>query len=228
MHNELMKNEKSIFQSQPISKKARGITANDLSLALKQSNQFIDIDLSVLEEIYLHTEQISFNRRVGSLQCKDVMTREVDTLEFSTDLNAAWQIIKKRNMQALPVLSEQGRLLGMVTRSDFLKQIDAEDFFSFTEKLQKILKKSFSFTRNSAEVVGQIMRENSNPILDSCPVIQVIPMMLEHKVRHLAVVDGEGQFVGMINQTNLISALYQILLPTLNQSNSRSPQSESD
>jgi len=177
----------------------------------------------LIEDTYPSAQEsigsIAFNRLVDKLECGQIMTKELETLEFSTELNTAWQIIKKQDMQALPVVCEQGRLLGIVTRSDFLKQVDTEEFLSFTQKLQNFLNRNHSSESNKPKVVGQIMRTNIHSVLDTSAMLEVVPMMLEHKVRHVAVVNSQGKFVGMINQTNLIAALYQTISPFVNNFN---------
>ena len=137
------------------------------------------------------------------------MNKNVTQLEFATHLSEAWQIIKQRNVQALPVVTKGGQLMGIVTRSDFLKQIETNDYISFTKKLKALLKKNSSSTSNRPEVVGQIMRTHTKTVLNTSPMVEVIPLMLEQKMRHVAVVNTQGIFVGMINQTDMIAGLYQ-------------------
>ena len=185
------------------------LISKDLKTALTHSNELIDVDLGVLEELFLQTERIAFNRRTGSLQCQHIMNKNVTQLEFATHLSEAWQIIKQRNVQALPVVTKGGQLMGIVTRSDFLKQIETNDYISFTKKLKALLKKNSSSTSNRPEVVGQIMRTHTKTVLNTSPMVEVIPLMLEQKMRHVAVVNTQGIFVGMINQTDMIAGLYQ-------------------
>ena len=213
-----------------------GITKADISKALNQNKQLIDVDLGDLENIFLRTERLALNRRVGNIECQQVMTTQMDTFEFATELNEAWEIIKQRNMQALPVLTRGGHLIGVVTRSDFLNHIETGGYTPFTQRLKRFLKRTVTSTSDKPEVVGQIMRSidtrqgshdsasisnmdnissNSKKIktvLATSPMLEVVPLMIEHKMRHVAVVNQMGQFVGMINQTDMIAALYQLAL----------------
>ena len=56
------------------------------------------------------------------------------------------------------------------------------------------------------------MRTNIQTALDTSPMIDLAPLMIDQKIRHIAVVNERGLFVGMINQTDMISALYQTTL----------------
>jgi len=192
-----------------------GITANDLSAALDQSDQLIDVDLGDLENLFLKTEQIALSRRVGIIQCQQIMTQNIAALEFATELNEAWQIIKERNVQALPVLSSGKHLIGIVTRSDFLREVGTDDFNTFKLRLSSLLKRNSSSYSDKAEVVGQIMRKNPRTVLATSNMLDVVPLMVEQRMRHVPVINEQGVYVGMINQSDMIAGLYQTSLSAL-------------
>jgi len=192
-----------------------GITANDLSAALDQSDQLIDVDLGDLENLFLKTEQIALSRRVGIIQCQQIMTQNIAALEFATELNEAWQIIKERNVQALPVLSSGKHLIGIVTRSDFLREVGTDDFNTFKLRLGSLLKRNSSSYSDKAEVVGQIMRKNPRTVLATSNMLDVVPLMVEQRMRHVPVINEQGVYVGMINQSDMIAGLYQTSLSAL-------------
>jgi CBS domain-containing membrane protein len=192
-----------------------GITAEDLSAALDQSDQLIDVDLGDLENLFLRTEHIALSRRVGIIQCQQIMTHNTATLEFATELNEAWQIIKERNVQALPVLSSGNHLIGIVTRSDFLKEVGLDDFKTFKLRLSAFLKRNSSSYSDKAEVVGQIMRKNPRTVLATSNMLDVVPLMIEQRMRHVPVINEQGVYVGMINQSDMIAGLYQTSLSAL-------------
>lgn len=197
-----------------------GVTHQDLSQALREYNQFIDIDLGDLEQLFLNVERLSLKRRTATLSCEQTMSTQVDTLTFATELSQAWEIIKQRNTQALPVLTPGGHLLGIVTRSDFLREVGMDAYPTFTSRLKTFLEKNTKSTSTKAEVVGQIMRKDCTTVLADKPVLDIVPIMLAQKVRHIAVVDNGGVYLGMINQSDLIAALYQIALSSTLQAKS--------
>ena len=143
------------------------------------------------------------------------MTHNTATLEFATELNEAWQIIKERNVQALPVLSSGNHLIGIVTRSDFLKEVGLDDFKTFKLRLSAFLKRNSSSYSDKAEVVGQIMRKNPRTVLATSNMLDVVPLMIEQRMRHVPVINEQGVYVGMINQSDMIAGLYQTSLSAL-------------
>ena len=51
---------------------------------------------------------------------KDIMTRDVVTVTPETDINAAAKILLDRDFNGLPVLDEEGRLVGVLCQSDLV------------------------------------------------------------------------------------------------------------
>ncbi|MFL5346873.1 MAG: CBS domain-containing protein [Hyalangium sp.] len=52
---------------------------------------------------------------------KDVMTREVETVEPSASVRQAIEKLLDRRFGCLPVVDEQGELVGIITESDFMR-----------------------------------------------------------------------------------------------------------
>ncbi|KAG1674666.1 hypothetical protein FOA52_007190 [Chlamydomonas sp. UWO 241] len=59
-------------------------------------------------------------RGTGKL-VSDVMTTDPITVRASTNINAATRILLHKKMRRLPVVDEQGRLLGLISRRDIVR-----------------------------------------------------------------------------------------------------------
>ena len=219
-HTKLKTSKTSLDHTNQESLDTVGLSHQDLSLALKEYNQFIDIDLGDLENLFLKAQSLSLKRRTPNVLCDQVMSTQVDTLSFATELGQAWEIIKQRNTQALPVLSPGGYLLGIVTRSDFLNEVGMDEYPSFRIRLGAFLEKNTKSTSTKAEVVGQIMRKNCTTVLAKDPILDVVPHMLERRIRHIAVINDKGLYLGMINQSDIIAALYETAISSVMKSKS--------
>lgn len=63
-----------------------GITPQDLDAVLARYNQVLDISRNDLESIMLQTEIQAYRRRLGGTKCADIMSKDVITVEFGTEL----------------------------------------------------------------------------------------------------------------------------------------------
>lgn len=171
----------------------------------KELMEVKDIDT---EAVALHSEQRTYAQRFEKLRCHQIMQSDIPTLKIDTPLDEAWQIILNRNIQALPVLGDRGELLGIVTRSDFIRQTEASTFDSFKTQLKNLLNRNPKNVKTKPGAVGQMMRTTGQIVRVESPVVDAVPLMLDQKMRHIAVVDEQGLFKGMINQTDMIAALF--------------------
>jgi CBS domain-containing membrane protein len=185
---------------------------SDLESVLMERNEVLDISLEDLESIFEQTQIKAFNRHHNWLTCAQAMNTQVPHFEFATNLDEAWATIQVKNMQAIPVLTRGGHLLGVVTRSDFMRSVNSSNYTHFADRLKQFLRRNTASHSDRPEVVGQIMRKNVTRVLESSPLLQATEIMLDQKMRHIPVVNAQGLFLGMINQTDMIQALYKTIL----------------
>jgi len=149
------------------------------------------------------------NRHVG-LTCADIMARDVATVEFATELDPAWRLLRAHKIKALPVIDRMSRrLIGIVTVADFLRQLDDTTAAGLAVRLQGLLKRTPGATSEKAEVVGQIMSANVATARPDTPLSELVSALSDKGMHHFPVVDDKQRVVGMVTQSDLIAALYK-------------------
>lgn len=195
-----------------------GVTPADLDAVMKQYNQVLDISQAELEEILARAQAHAYQRRFGKLTCGDIMSRDVVKVEFGTSLQDAWRLLCKHEIKGLPVVNEPGRVIGIVTRHDFVKQLDLSVIEGLPGKLRRLLMPDRNSHSGKAEVVGQIMTSQVQSAALDQSVLSVVPLFSDHGRHHLPIVDGNGRLVGILTQSDVVAALYRSqlkhLLPT--------------
>ena len=186
-----------------------GFTSADLDQVLQRYNQLIDVNRADLEAIFLQTEMQGYQRRFGVVACADIMSKDVITAEFGTELPAAWNQIMEHRIVALPVLNRARRVIGIVTQRDFLRHSGVDHYAAIGHSLQRFLRRSGVMHSEKAEVVGQIMTPDPRTIRDTAPIIDLVPLMADSGFHQILVVDGERRFVGIVTQSDLVAALYE-------------------
>ena len=185
-----------------------GFNEDDISSVLKQYNQVLDISRDDLQSLFHQTELHAFQRRFGKFRCADIMSRDVISVDFGTHLDEAWTLLRQHNIKALPVIDRANRVIGIVTPIDFTKHADLDALESYSIKLKRFLQRTTSTHSEKPEVVGQIM---SSPVVtarDEQQVIELMPLMSEHDVHHIPIINKDRRLVGIITQSDLLSALY--------------------
>lgn len=110
----------------------------------------------------------------------DIMSDNVVSIGPDEPVSAAARLLKRRNIGALPVCDESGKLQGMLTDRDIVTRCVALDSDPQTVK------------------VGEVM---SRGIITAGPfdeLEQAVRIMSEDQVRRIPVLDG-GRLVGMVS-----------------------------
>ena len=189
-----------------------GFSAADLDAALKRYGQVLDISRDDLEAIIAQTAMHAFGRRFGVITCADIMSKDVSTLVFASELEEAWRLMRQHKVHALPVLNAARRVIGIVTQSDFLSHGELDEYRSFRQRLRRFIDRIPLTHSEKPEVVGQIMSSKVVTARDTTPIAELVPLMANTGLHHVPVVDHDGRFVGIVTQSDLVAALYETAL----------------
>jgi CBS domain-containing membrane protein len=189
-----------------------GFKPEDLDAVLQQYNQVLDIGRDDLAALFMQTEQRAYQRRFGVITCADIMSRDIVSAEFGTELEPAWQLMRNHRVAALPVLNRARRVVGIVTQTDFLEHGGLDTYSGMRQQLQRFLRKSGVTHTEKAEVVGQIMSQRPTTARVDTPIVDLVPLMANSGFHHIPIVDAEQRFVGIITQSDLVAALYETRL----------------
>lgn len=186
-----------------------GFQREDLDEVLRQYGQVLDVSRDDLEDIILATEAHAYERRFGIITCGDIMSKDVITAEFATELGEAWRAMRYHHVHAMPVLNRARRVIGMVAQSDFLRYSDLDDFRTLGARLRHLIRRTRHTHSDKPEVVGQIMTEAVKGAYIDTPIVELVPLMANSGLHHLPVLDRENRFAGLVTQSDVIAALYQ-------------------
>ena len=186
-----------------------GFQRDDLDAVLKQYGQVLDVSRDDLENIILATEAHAYERRFGVITCGAIMSKDVLTVEFATELGEAWRTMRYHHVHAMPVLNRARRVIGMVAQSDFLRYSDLDDFRTLGARLRKLIQRTGQTHTDKPEVVGQIMTAPVKGAYIDTPIVELVPLMANSGLHHIPVLDREHRFAGILTQSDVIAALVQ-------------------
>ena len=126
---------------------------------------------------------------------QDCMTLTPLTVRPESDPMAALMVIKYHGFRHLPVLDNDGNLVGIVDRDDLEK-------FLSTAGAPTVLKRQHR--------VEQVMTRDVVTVTPSCPLEEAALLMVENKIGSLPVMDG-GQLVGIITKTDIFKQFAAVL-----------------
>ena len=181
----------------------------DLQYALERLDTYLDISEDDLVRIYdlatAHAHQRHDKRR-----CADIMSREVISVQFGTELNEAWALLKEHHLHGLPVVDVGHHVIGVLTLENFLRHVHADSGQGIGDNIRRLLRATPSAYSEKPEVVGQIMSEQFVLAQTDTPLGQMVGLLSssEHPTI-VPVVDEHQRLVGVLTQTDLLAAIYQ-------------------
>lgn len=185
-----------------------GLTQDDLHNALKGFNAYLDVNEEDLSQVVKMAGMHAYRRKMGEIHCADIMSRDLVTAEFGTELEEAWAQLRFHKIKAIPVVDRAQRVIGIVTLVDFLKRANLKTYKTFEDKLIEFIKRTPGVASDKPEVVGQIM---ATPVLsarEDMHIVELVPLLSEKGLHHIPIIDAEQRLVGMVTQSDLIAALY--------------------
>jgi CBS domain-containing membrane protein len=186
-----------------------GITPGDLDAVLARYNQVLDISREDLESILEQTEMQAYRRRFGDVRCKDVMSKDVIIAEFGTSLSEAWHRLHDHKVTALPVVDPANRVIGIITKADFLQHADIKPHDGLSQRLTSLIRPSLQTHSEKEEVVGQIMTTEVHTALENQLLVELVELMSDQRLHQIPIVNGQGKLVGILSQSDMIAALYE-------------------
>jgi CBS domain-containing protein len=142
------------------------------------------------------------------MKVKEIMTKEVTSIKPDDNAKDALALLLKMQISGLPVIDEQGKLVGMFTEKDILRQI----LPSYLEKVgrfvyeenPKSIKKKFQEIVNLP--VSQLMRREVITIDENASLCEVARLMLTQKIRRIPVLDKLKKVIGIVAREDIVRA----------------------
>ena len=123
---------------------------------------------------------------------RDIMQKNVITIENLKKANDAANILKEREISFLVVVKE-GKPIGIVSERDIVRKIVADNNDSQTTQLETIMSKNFKWVEPNASIESAVQK------------------MLNNNIRRLVVLENEN-LAGVITQTDLTEFLRSKIL----------------
>jgi acetoin utilization protein AcuB len=153
-----------------------------------------DRDLRAMSPPYLVPEAES-DQKVLEARVSDVMSGDVLSVGPESDLADVIDLMLQNHIGAVPVVDEAGNLVGIVSYVDVLRALP---------KPARVPPHRLAKPEPVSELVAEaIMTDNPRTVGASDPVGDAIDALQSMEVRHLPVVDDQGQLVGMISDRDL-------------------------
>lgn len=140
---------------------------------------------------------------------REVMTASVVSVGPDTPIKEVARLLAERRISGLPVVGEDGAILGVVTEGDLL--VKERDLGAIGRRpLARIFGESRDMrslrAKAAARTAGEAMSAPAITVDGDAPIHEAASVMIERKVNRLPVVDG-GRLVGIVARADIVRTL---------------------
>lgn len=180
----------------PLPSARLGFSSDDLDAALAAHGELLDISKDDLEDILTRAQLRADRRKWGDVRCSDIMSRDVVQVGPDDSLDAAWALLARHKVKALPVVAGSGVLVGIVSLHDFFLGHSAPSSRQAP-------------AMSTARRVADIMTRKVRVARPEQPMVDLVALFSDGGLHHMPVVDGREHVVGMVTQSDLVAALFK-------------------
>lgn len=143
--------------------------------------------------------------RLESLLVRQVMSRDVATIDACKDMNATAAQLRTLGISSAPVIDEAGRTIGIISATDFLKRDSEANHYQLDCQagepvhMEEVLDRTVSYMSTAVQAV-----EPDDTLLHAAQV------MIDSHLHRLPVMEG-SRTVGMLSTMDIVAALLKVI-----------------
>ncbi|WP_018181881.1 CBS domain-containing protein [Kaistia granuli] len=142
-----------------------------------------------------------------------IMSSPVISVQPTMSIQDAARLMLARGVSGLPVVSENGSLVGMVSEGDFLRrpELGTEPKRSWwLEWLSTEGSAADDYVHVHGRKVGEVMSRDVVTTRKNAALDEAVGLMVRHHVKRLPVLEN-GKLVGIVARSDLLRAMLRIL-----------------
>jgi len=144
---------------------------------------------------------------------KDVMSRDVVTINAGDSVHDALQLMAENKVTALPVVDHQGRCIGMLSTSDLIevtRDVDAglSELENTVEPLWGVYLDKLG-EHVGHQTVAELMSDTVASAGPDALLFEAASRMLREHIHRLPIVGDHGRLLGIVSSMDILAALVE-------------------
>ena len=146
----------------------------------------------------------------------DIMVREVVTIGPDESVAHAAALMTANDVSALPVISTEGRLVGIISEADLLRREEIGTAVSrptWVETITPATTLAADFVKSHGKRVADLMSKDVISVGEAASLNDIAAILERNRIKRVPVVRGDA-LVGIVSRGNLIQALASAVVTT--------------
>ncbi len=185
------------------------ISEHDVIEAMKCIQGYIDITPGDFKEVYQAAYALAVRRLLNTLTAGSIMTKSVLVIDQEMALVDAAGLLAEKQISGAPVVNSKGRVAGIVSEKDFLREMG----FGATPSFMQIATHCLN---NKSCMIGNLHNKNVGDIMTKPPITGTPEMTLgsiselftKRQINRLPIIDIDKRPIGIVTRTDLAHSFY--------------------
>ncbi len=142
----------------------------------------------------------------------EIMSTDVATIRSDTSIADAAATLARNGISGMPVVDEQGIVVGVVTLTDFVAAMsatggapdDASVFYD-SVRLVRLMEHLLHEAGRGMDTVGDIMSTRLVGIRPDAPIRDAARVMAQKHVHRVLVIDAAGKLAGIVSAIDVVA-----------------------
>jgi CBS-domain-containing membrane protein len=187
------------------------ISEHDVVEAMKSIEGYVDITPGDFKEVYQAAYSLAIKRLFDSLTAGNIMSKTVVFVEQEMPLVEAAHLLAGKKISGGPVIDQDGRVIGVVSEKDFLKEMGVGATPSFMQIATHCLNsKSCMIGNLRNRTVGDIMTKPPITAGTEMTIGTISTLFAKRQINRLPIVDADGRPIGIVTRTDLAHSFHAL------------------
>jgi len=142
------------------------------------------------------------------MKASDIMTRDVKTVTPDATIEEAVNLLLSIRASGLPVVDDTGRLVGIVSETDFLHRVEIGTAKRRPRLIEFLLgpgEVAEAYVMSHSRKVGDVMTRDVVTVAANASLNEIVAVMEKRKVKRVPVVTGD-ELVGLVTRSDVLRA----------------------
>lgn len=181
------------------------LSDEDILDAMQHVPGYLDITTGDFREVYELAHRHAADRLLGGLVARRLMRTGIAPLTPGMMLDEAARAIVGSGYKSLPVADDAGRVIGILTETDFLCRLKAA---TFLELLLRMIENSCEVSHRCHETpVHEAMTSPAVTVRPEAGFRETMAAFRGHPGRSMPVADAQGRLRGLLLRKDFLEAL---------------------
>lgn len=170
--------------------------------------------LITVQEVEVVQSGTPFKQGLPDVKVSEVMRREVATVHPDSPLTQVVELLLDKDFTAVPVVDNDGKVVGMVSDNDLLTRGGMRVTISLKRATDlEYVRGLHESLESPSRTVSEVMTTDVVTVSPDMILGRAARLMVENHLKRLPVVDADGMLVGILGRLDVLNTIAAVHLP---------------